>query len=81
MLRHWAIRCPRNSQQDVVHTGHSQGHKSLGCPEDLPMGLWDRQDTGTTPKGGSPWDVPGTPSPFSGIWDSPIGNGKAVGRE
>ena len=25
------------------------------------------------------WDVPGTPSPFSGTWDSLIGNGKAVG--
>ena len=60
---------------------NSQGWEFLGCPEDLPMGLWDRQDTGTTPKGGSPWDVPGTPSPFSGIWNSPIGNGKAVGHE
>ena len=25
------------------------------------------------------WDVPGTPSPFSGTWDSLIGNGNAVG--
>ena len=34
--------------------------------------------TGTTPKGGSAWDVPGTPPLFSGTWDSPIRNGKAV---
>ena len=26
------------------------------------IGLWDRQDTGTTAKGGGPWDVPGTPN-------------------
>ena len=32
----------------------------------------------TTPKGGSAWDVLGTPSLFSGTWDSPIRNGKAV---
>ena len=39
MLRHWAIRCPRNSQQDVVQAGHSQGWESLGCPGDSE---WDR---------------------------------------
>ena len=37
------------------------------------MGLWDRQDTGTTPKGGSPWDVQGTPNGTvgqTGHWDN-----------
>ena len=57
---------------------NSQGWESLGCPEDLPMGLWDRQDTGTSPKGGSPWDVLGTPNGTvgqTGHWDNSQGWG------
>ena len=79
-----SLGCPEDSQWDCG-TDRTLGQLPrvgvLGMSRGLPMGLWDRQDTGTTPKGGSPWDVLGTISPFSGIWDSPIGNGKAVGHE
>ena len=37
------------------------------------MGLWDRQDIGTTAKGGSPWDVLRTPNGTvgqTGQWDN-----------
>ena len=39
----------------------------------VPVGLWDIQDTGTTPKGWNPWDVAGTPSGTvgqTGHWDN-----------
>ena len=51
---------PGDSQWIVGHPGHwdnSQGWRVLGMSQGLPIGLWDRQDTGTTAKGGSPWDV------------------------
>ena len=42
VLRHLAIRCPSNSQYNVVQTGHSQGWVSLESLG-LPVELWDRQ--------------------------------------
>ena len=40
---------------------NSSQWESLGCSGDSLVGLWDRQDCGTTPASGSPRDVPGTP--------------------
>ena len=67
MLRHWAIRCPRNSQQDVVHTGHSQGRKSLGCPGDLRWDCGTDRTLGQLPRVGVLGMSRGPPM---GLWNS-----------
>ena len=41
------------------------------------MGLWNRQDPGTTPGSGSPQDIPGTPSRIVG--DRTLGKQRGVG--
>ena len=72
-----SLGCPKDSQKDCG-TDRTPGQLPrvgvLGMSQGLPKGLWDRQDTGTTAKGGSPWDVPGTPKGTvvgrTGDWDN-----------
>ena len=59
-----SLRYPRDSQQDCGTDrilGQLQGVGVIEIPQGLPVGLWDRQDPGTTPKSGSPRDIPGIP--------------------
>ena len=69
------LGCPEDSRWDCG-TGRTLGQLPrvgvLGMSQGLPMGLWDRQDTGTTAIFGSPWDVLRTPSGTvgqTGHWD------------
>ena len=75
-----SLRYPRDSQQDCGTDrilGQLQGVGVIEIPQGLPVGLWDRQDPGTTPKSGSPRDIPGTPSRIVG--DRTLGKQQGVG--
>ena len=72
-----SLGCPGDSQWDCG-TDRTLGQLPrvgvLGMSQGLPMGLWDRQDTGINPKGGI---ILWSPNGTVGQWDTAT-NGKQV---
>ena len=71
-----SLGCPEDSEWDCG-TDRTLGQVPkvgvLEMSQGLLKGLWNRQDTWTSAKGGSPWDVPGTPKGTveqTGHWDN-----------
>ena len=70
---------PGGTVGQVGHWDNSQGMESLGCRRNSQWDSGTDRTLGQRQRCGSPWDVPATLLPFSGTWDSSIGNGNAVG--